>query len=326
VLGLSPYNAVGDIGNRKIIATVSAILYSLGMVILNVGVSAFGVFPAMFTWKNICSFTESFTYIQTLGVAVSSYFTCLLGCRQTARQFERLDHLIGKTHYSVWKKDLLLLLAMQMLCVIMIITGALLDISQVINQFHNFRVVLLSVPHYALEFVAFMSEHQFVAFMRILRRTVQTWNNNVHVGGDNDEAINNPLHRNFMNGHKSALFTVSKTTVNSNREKIHLKVVHFQKLREFHASACDIAESVNAIYSPTLLLSVARSFVSLTHILYYILVSFIVQKTSFFCKLKPNESYFVKLIINSLRLVWLVHSTASTAKEVSQKYTTLTCS
>ena len=36
VFGLSPYNAVGDIGNRRIIVTVPAIIYSLGMFILNV--------------------------------------------------------------------------------------------------------------------------------------------------------------------------------------------------------------------------------------------------------------------------------------------------
>jgi hypothetical protein len=321
VLGLSPYNAAGDIGNRRIVVTVSAIIYSLGMAILNVGGFAYGVFPAMFTWRNICSSTETFIYLETLGVAVSSYFTCLLGCRQTARQFERLDHLIGKTYYSVWRKDLQLLLAIQMLCVILIVTGAVLDISQVISQFYYFRIVLAFIPHYVSEFAGFMSEHQFVVFLHILKRAVQSWNNHIYVGNDNDELINNKaLHTNLINGQKSVLFTVSKTTVNSNPTKIHSKVVHFQQFRELHASACDIAESVNAIYSPVLLMSVARSFTSLTHILYYILVSFIVQKTSFFCKLKPNESYFVKLIINSLRLIWLVYFAASTAKEVSQNY------
>jgi hypothetical protein len=36
VLGLSPYNAAGDIGSRNIIVTVTAIVYSIGMFILNV--------------------------------------------------------------------------------------------------------------------------------------------------------------------------------------------------------------------------------------------------------------------------------------------------
>jgi hypothetical protein len=48
-----------------------------------------------------------------------------------------------------------------------------------------------------------------------------------------------------MNGHKSVLLTVSNSYlyVNENREKL----VHFQQPRELHASACDIAETANAV-------------------------------------------------------------------------------
>jgi hypothetical protein len=319
VLGLSPYTAVGDIGNRRVTVKVSSITYSIGMILLNVGLFAYGLIPAMFIWENICSSTESFIYLQTLFLALFAYCTCLLGCRQTARQFEKLNNLIGKTYYSVWRKDLQLLLAMQVLCVIMIVTGGVLDISEAISQFYDFRTILVFFPYYVSDFAGFMSEHQFVAFMHTIKRTVQNWNNHIDDLCENDYVIRCPFCRNYMNRQKSVLFAVSNTTVNSNREKMHSKLVHFQQLRELHASACDIAESVNAVYSPILLLSVARSFTSLTHILYYILVSFIVQETSFFCKLKPSDSYFVWLIINSLRLICLVHFTACTAKEVSYK-------
>jgi len=94
--------------------------------------------------------------------------------------------------------------------------------------------------------------------------------------------------------------------------------MHFQQVREFYASACDIAESVNAVYFPVLLLSVTRSFTTLTHILYYILYSFIDQETSYFCKFTENEPYFVWLIYSSAILMWLVLFTAFTAKEVNQ--------
>jgi len=47
VLGLSPYNAVGDIGSGRIIVTVSAIIHSIGMFILNAGLFAYGLVPAM---------------------------------------------------------------------------------------------------------------------------------------------------------------------------------------------------------------------------------------------------------------------------------------
>jgi hypothetical protein len=63
VLGTSPYNTVGDIGNRRFIVTVCVIIYSVGMVILNVSLLAYGLIPAMFVWKNICSSSERFIYL-----------------------------------------------------------------------------------------------------------------------------------------------------------------------------------------------------------------------------------------------------------------------
>ena len=319
VLGLSPCNAVGDIGNRRVIVTVSAIVYSIGMIILNVGELAYGVLTALFTWENICSAGESIMLLEALCLALSAYFTCLLGCRQTARKLEKLNELIGKTYYSAWRRDVQLLLAMQILCVIMIATVVVLEFSQDISQIYGLTTVLVSMLFYVSELAGFMSEHQFVAFMHTLKRTVQNWNNHIDGLCENDDVINCPFYRNLMNEQKSVLLIASNNSVTSKREKIHSKLKHIKPLRELHASACDIAESVNAVYSPVLLLSVAKSFSSLTHILYYILYSFIVQKTNFFCKVTGDETYFVWLIYSSVRLILVVCFAALTAKEVSYK-------
>jgi hypothetical protein len=122
-----------------------------------------------------------------------------------------------------------------------------------------------------------------------------------------------------MKGQKPVLFTVTNKSGTSKRGRIQSKVAHLQQFREFHASACDIAESINAVYSPILLLSVTKAFTCLTHILYYILVNFIVQEKSYFCKLSGNISYVVWLIYCSARLIVLVYFTALTAKEVRYK-------
>jgi hypothetical protein len=320
VLGLSPYNAVGDIGNRSTIVTVPAIIYSIGLFILNIGVLVYSVLTAMFIWENICTSGESIILLETLCLALCAYCTCLLGCRQTARQITRLNDLIGKTCYSAWRRDLQLLLAMQVLFVIMIITCGVLDTSQVTSELHDFHSVLFTMIYYVTDLAGFMSEHQFVAFMHILKRTVQIWNKYTDGVCENDDVINSPLYGNEMKRRKSVIFIETNNSVTPKCEKIHSKLMHFKQLRELHASACDIAESVNAVYSPMLLLSVARSFTTLTHILYYILYSFIVQKTIFFCKLKENECYFLWLIYSSVRLIWLVYFTALTAKEVSYVY------
>ena len=117
-----------------------------------------------------------------------------------------------------------------------------------------------------------------------------------------------------MNRQKSVLITVSNNSVTSKREKIHSKLLHFEQLRELHASDCDIAESVNAVYSPLLLLSIARLFTVLTHILYYILMNYIVKNISYICQLTENESYFVWLIYSSVRLTTLVQFATLTFK------------
>jgi hypothetical protein len=319
VLGLSPYSAVGDIGNRNIIVTLSGILYGIGMVILTVGQLPCGVLADLLNWENICTCSESIMILETLCLAIFAYCTSLLGCRQTAKQFARLNDLIGETYYCVWKVDLQLLVIIQVVFIIMIVTSGVLDVSQLVREFYELYPALSLTIYYVSELVGFMSEHQFVVFMHIIKRTVQRWNNHIDSVSENENIINSPFYRNLINGEKSILITVSNKPVASKREKIHSNVVNFQKLRELHASACDIAESVNAIYSPMLLLSVARSFTSLTHILYYILMNFIVQKRSFYCKFSENTAYFVWLVYGSASLIMLVYFTALTAKEVSHK-------
>jgi len=315
-LGLSPYIVVGDSGNRRVIVRVSALIVTIGMLTLNVGQLAYGVLTAIFTWENICDFGESIISIETLCVALCAYCTCLAGCRQTVKHFARLNDVIGETYYSAWRRDSQLLLVMQVLFVIMILTAGVLDISQAISEVYDFHTLLFCMLYYVSELAGFMSEHQFVAFMHVLKRTVQNWNNHIDATSKND-VIYSPLYKNETNRRKSVLFVVSNNSVTSKNETIYSKMMHFKQLTELHACACDIAESVNAVYSPMLLMCVAKSSTSLTHILYYILYSYFVQKTNFFCKLTGNESYFVWLIYSSVRLFWLVYSATLTAKEVS---------
>jgi hypothetical protein len=317
VLGLSPYNAVGNAGNRRITVTVSAIVYSLGMLIVNVGVFGYGVFTRMLSWENICSSGESVLCLGTLCNAISAYFTSLLGCKQIARELERINILVGGIDSSAWKTDLLLLLSMQTLCVILTVTAAVLDISWAVKEFHKNHILFFGLFYYVSDFASFLSEHQFIAIIHTLKRTVHNWNNHIDDVTKTDD--HDTLHRNEKNKQEYNLSVVSSTPGTSNRVKIHSKVMHFQELRELYASACDIAESVNAIYSPLLLLSVARSFTSLTHVLYYIIMSFVVQKASSFCDMTANICYFVLLICCSLRLLLLVHFTTFTAQEVSHK-------
>jgi hypothetical protein len=207
----------------------------------------------------------------------------------------------------------------------MTVTGGVMEMSEAISQFQLSFPVLGFMIYYVTDLIGFMPEHQFVAFMHVLKRTVQSWNNHIDYVCENDDVFSSPFHRNEMDKPKSALFTVSHKSVTSKRERIHTKLKHFKQLRELHASACDIAESINAVYSPMLLLSVAKLFTSITHMVYYTVVTFTVQKPTSFCNFTGNNSYFIWLIIYILRLIWMVYFTAFTAKEVSQNVLVYMC-
>jgi len=317
VLGLLPYNVVGDVGNRRFIVSLSAVIYSIGMLMLHVGVFSFCILTDTLTWKNICSSGESIIVIETMCLALCAYCTSLFGCRQTARHITRLNDLIGKTYYSAWKTDLQLLLAIQILCVIITVIGAVLEMSLVISEVQMSFEMLVFMLYYVAELSGFMSEQQFVALMHVLKRTVQNWNGYIDYVCENDEVFNSPLYRDKMSGHKSVLFIVSHTSVTSKRERMHSTLMQIKQLREHHASACDIAESVNAVYSPMLLISVAKLFTSITNAVYYVVVTFIMHKANFFCEYTGNSAYFIWLILYILRLIWMVHFTVFAAKEVS---------
>ena len=195
VLGLSPYNAVGNAGNRRITVTVSAIAYSLGMLIVNVGVFAYGVFTRMLSWENICSSGESVLCLGTLCNAISAYFTSLLGCKQIARELERINILVGEIDSSAWERDLLLLLSMQTLCVILTVTAAVLDISWAVKEFHKNHTLFFGIFYYVSDFASFLSEHQFFVIIHTLKRSLHIWNNDIHDVTKTDDVSNDTLYR-----------------------------------------------------------------------------------------------------------------------------------
>jgi hypothetical protein len=102
-----------------------------------------------------------------------------------------------------------------MLCVIMIVTACVLDISQAISEVYDFHALLFCMIYYVSELAGFMSEYQFVVLMHVLKRTVQNWNNHIDAVSEYDDVNNSPLYRYEMNRRKSVIFTVSNNSVTS---------------------------------------------------------------------------------------------------------------
>ena len=51
----------------------------------------------------------------------------------------------------------------------MLITVGVLDISHEIREFYEFHAVFFFMLYYVTDHAGFMSEHQFVAFMHVLK-------------------------------------------------------------------------------------------------------------------------------------------------------------
>lgn len=313
VIGLAPYSVIGDIGKRKVSVSTQDVVYSVGVFIIFTSIFGYCQHIILTSWDNICTSSANIQSLGTLFHLIIAYCTFLLNSKKIARQLSRLNDLIGDIYYSDWKKDIQTMLAMLILTVTMILISAVVEVMSYTSYDPS-----LFMPYYIAEFVCIMSECQFAAVMIILKRIIQNWNVQIGAISEVDDVINLPNSLKQINKRASKTFTVSNNLKISDRSNIQSNVMRFQYLRELHVSAREVAESVNSAYSLLLLLSTAIMFLSLTHILYFIFMDFVVQKNSLLCNETPNISYFIWLFYYVLRLIWLVYFPCFAAKEVCQ--------
>jgi hypothetical protein len=313
VFGLAPYSVVGDTGRRKISVSAKAMLYSVGMFIIIAGALTYCQLKMEISWKNICVSSGNIQSLGTYFTLTIGYYTSLIKSKKIACQLHRLNDVIGKTYYSAWKKDLRTILTVEMFAATMLVIAGILEFSKV-----NFYEAWVFVFGYIAEFACIMPEYQFIAITIVLKRLFQNWNNHIVAVGETDDINNLPNYPKLINRRASNILTIPNTSRISDSLNMQSKVTRFKYLRELNVSACEVAESVNSIFSLMLLTSIARMFISFIHILYYMLMNIIVQKTSFSCTELSNEAYLILLLYYAVRLIWLVYFPSSAAKEVSQ--------
>jgi hypothetical protein len=317
ILGLAPYIVVGDTSRTKIRVSALAIVYSLAVSILIVGLLGYRQFKITNLWENICNSGENILVLGTSCCQVLAYLTLLLRSRRIARLFDHLNCLVEETSYSAWKKDLHTMLSIQIFAAIMVVIAAVMEFSVIAKEFNT---VMRLTYFYIAEFCCFVSENQFVSIIIVLKHVVQKWNFHICAVSEKEDPVNLPYSTEYVRKEGPNLFTISNKLAMSNRADISSMVTYFRYIRKQHASACEAAERVNSIYSAVLLFAVARVFISLTHTLYYIVMHIFVQKMSFLCDTRENYSYFVWLLYYAVRLIWLVYFTSFTSKEVSHKF------
>jgi hypothetical protein len=318
ILGLAPYNVVGDTNRSEIRVSINGVVYSLAVSVVLACILGYREFKFINLWGNICNSSENILIYGLSCSLVLAYLTLLLRSKRIARLFDHLNGLVEETSYSAWKKDLQTMLSIQMFAAIMLFIAGVLDLSVTAKEFDS---VLRIIYFYIAEYSCFVSENQFVAIIIVLKHIVQNWNFHICAVSEKEDRINLPCSTRYIKRESSNLFTISNKSTKSNRANVSSVVAYFRYIQDQHASACEVAEAVNSVYSAVLLLAVARVFISLTHILYYLLMDFVLHKMSFVCDIKENNAYFLCLLYCVAHLIWLVYFTSLTSKEVS----TLTC-
>jgi hypothetical protein len=87
-------------------------------------------------------------------------------------------------------------------------------------------------------------------------------------------------------------------------------------LRDTQDSLCGTAEALNSAYSFLLLYTSAKTFICLTHSLYFILLRLFMSDSSTCGKGSPY-SYYMLFIHYAIKLVWLVFYSSSAIQQVS---------
>ncbi|XP_069698463.1 putative gustatory receptor 28a [Periplaneta americana] len=89
-------------------------------------------------------------------------------------------------------------------------------------------------------------------------------------------------------------------------------------LRDIQDSLCATSEALNSAYSFLLLYTSAKTFICLTHSLYFILLSLFMNSTEGSCGHVSHYAYYMWFLHYALKLVWLVYYSSSTIYQANR--------
>jgi hypothetical protein len=110
----------------------------------------------------------------------------------------------------------------------------------------------------------------------------------------------------------SAYEKLQQNTTNSDSHRA--KVIF---LRDIQDSLCAASETLNSAYSFLLLYTSAKTFICLTHSLYFILLRLFMTGSNT-CDVGSPYSYYMWFLHYSIKLVWLVFYSSSAIQQVSR--------
>lgn len=320
--GLAPYSVSGDLGSRLLRTSFIDVLYTVIFII----VSSFLVMYQSSFWHiingvTICSVSERVITFGTIIQFILSAFVCLLKRHKIvdiANQLASLNSSLRRSCGCVWKKISRILMCHLSISLLSISCCFMSDMFAHIQGPNSLSYILFNI----LTFVCFLTEFQIVGFFMLLKQLISDLNKSVRelgrVTGNIDDACS--CSRTSPLNSKAPLFVTSayeklrnNAVDNSDSESRNTKVV---LLRDIQDSLCATSEKLNSAYSFLLLYTSAKTFICLTHSLYFILLHLFMggSKT---CGLVSPYSYYMWFLHYAIKLVWLVFYSSSAIQQVS---------
>lgn len=324
--GLAPYTVVGKMGSRHLKTSILDVLFS----VILIGVSIFLVFYQTSLWRviegvSICSVTEKVIVFSTIIQFVLSAFVCLLKRHrivEIANQLAGLNAVIKRSCGCVWRRMCVTLMTHLLISVLSVATCF---VSDMFSRFHSAISVSL-VTFNVLTFACFLTEFQIVGFFMLLKQLISDLNSSIRgigeIKGNQDEEC--PCFKNLPLNRTAPIFVTS--SYEKFRSKAATEDFPDKKvilLRDVQDSLCAASELLNSAYSFLLLYTSAKTFICLTHSLYFILLSVFMSDSSSCGKGWPY-SYYVWFIHYALKLVWLVFYSSSAIQQVRTRVRIIT--
>jgi hypothetical protein len=270
---------------------------------------------------SICSVSERVIAFSTIIQFVLSAFVCLLKRHKivdVANQLAGLNASLKRSCGCVWKRICRILVSHLFISVLSVTSCFVSDMFARIPGPRSVSFITFNI----LTFACFLIEFQIVGFFMLLKQLISDLNNSVRdlgrIKGNKANACScsktSPLTNTAPIFVTSAYEKLRNNAANSSDSESRNTRVVF--LRDIQDSLCATSETLNSAYSFLLLYTSAKTFICLTHSLYFILLRLFMDRSNT-CSQGSPYSYYMWFLHYAIKLVWLVFYSSSAIQQVS---------
>lgn len=318
--GLAPYSVTGEVGSRLLQTSFGDIVYSIIFILVSsVLIVYHSTFWHIIDGVSICSVSEKVIAVSTIVQFVLSASVCLLK-RHTivniANQLASLNASLKRSCGCVWKKICIILMSHLFISLLSVASCFVSDMFALMRGPNTVSFITFN----AVTFACFLTEFQIVGFLMLLKQLISDLNNSIRdLGRIKGNKGNSCSCSKMLPLNSTApVFVTSayeKLQQNARNNDSHSTKVIF--LRDIQDSLCGTSETLNSAYSFLLLYTSAKTFICLTHSLYFILLRLFMSDSNT-CGDGSPYSYYMWFLHYAIKLVWLVFYSSSAIQQANR--------